>query len=250
MQTFLNIERSRELAEDAPLVVSRPRQNRWLPILGCDDETQTYSSIGLFYAEVIRGLEELYEQMGEAIFCGDRNKQITREYYYDGAGEIVPVYGIKCAKRALMVIQEQGEGTRHEAIYDAERELCHYYRFQQLQLGQYYAIDKKNPLNSDSPDRPTGNTFSVDWDAVYPVKTNAKLSDYPESSELYKEAQSFQQQYNAFLGMIQASFNGNPGLLIRAVGEMFKLKESADRLIRKPIPGMDGVNAAPIFRLD
>ncbi|MDJ0744933.1 MAG: ferritin-like protein [Xenococcaceae cyanobacterium MO_167.B27] len=247
VETFLNIERSKEVDKDAPLVLPRPELNPWLRILGLE-ETYTFYSIGLFYAEVIRGLQELHQEMGDDLFCGDPNKQITPEYYYDGAGEIVPVYDFQSAIRALRVIQEQGEGSRQQTIYDAERELCHYYRFQQLELGQYYSIDKNNPLNSDSPDHPTGKTFIVDWDAVYPVKTNAKLSDYPEGSELYDAAKEFQQQYYAFLGMIQASFNGSPQALIPAVGGMFKLKESAERLIRNPIPDMEGVNAAPIYR--
>jgi hypothetical protein len=79
-----------------------------------------------------------------------------------------------------------------DAIYDAERELSHYYRFQQLQLGQYYVINSDEPSESDPPGRPTGSTFTVEWDAVYPLKENATLNDYPECSELYVAAQEFQ----------------------------------------------------------
>ena len=219
-------------------------------ILGLD-ETYTFYSIGLFYTEVIRGLQELYQKMGDDLFCGKPEDQITREYYYDGAGEIVVVKDIDSAIRALRVIQEQGEGSRHDTIYDAQRELCHYYRFQQLKLGQYYQIDKNNPLNSDSPNNPTGETFTVDWDAVYPLKTDPELSDYPEGSQLYDAAQNFQNQYRGFLATIQASFNGQPGLLIPAVAQMFKLKESIDLLIRNPIPNdEEGCNAAAIYHKD
>jgi len=167
--------------------------------------------------------------------------------YYDGAGEIIPVYNLKDAKRALKVIQEQGEGSRQGTIYDAERELSHYYRFQQLKLGQYYTINKDDPLKSDLPDHPTGKTFTVDWDAVYPVLENAKLSDYPQDSELYAARQQFQQAYAHFLAQIEFSFNGHPETLLPAVGGMFKLRDLANLLIRNPIPGKDGVNAAPIY---
>ena len=245
VQTFLNIERSKEVDEDKPLVVSRAKQG-FLQILGYDP-TYSYYSIGLFYAEVIRGLQALHREMGDDLFCGDPNKQITPEYYYDGAGDIIPVTDLRSAIRALRVIQEQGEGSRHGAIYDAERELCHYYRFQQLELGQYYVVDKNNPLNSDQPDHPTGETFTLDWDAVYPVKTNARLSDYPEGSELYNAAQEFQKAYSHFLAQIEFSFNGHPEKLLPAVGGMFRLRDLANSLIRNPIPGMDSVNAAPIY---
>lgn len=249
VETFLNIERSKEVPDDAPLVRPRRTQGSWLQILGYD-RTYTYHSIGLFYAEVIRGLEALdreYKQKGQNLFSGDPKKQITREYYYDGAGEIIPVYNLKDAKRALKVIQEQGEGSRQGTIYDAERELSHYYRFQQLKLGQYYTINKDDPLKSDLPDHPTGKTFTVDWDAVYPVLENAKLSDYPQDSELYAARQQFQQAYAHFLAQIEFSFNGHPETLLPAVGGMFKLRDLANLLIRNPIPGKDGVNAAPIY---
>ncbi|MGK7925163.1 MAG: ferritin-like protein [Spirulina sp.] len=246
VETFLKIERSHDVPEDAPLV--KPRKHSWLRILGLDP-TQSYYSIGLFYAEVIRGMQELHREMGDALFCGDPKKQITREYYYDGAGEIIPVTDLRSAVRALRVIQEQGEGSRSETIYDAERNLCHYYRFQQLELGQYYVIDRDDPLKSDQPDRPTGGTFPIDWDAVYPVLENAKLSDYPADSELYTYAQEFQKAYSDFLKEIEDAFNGHPEKLIPAVGGMFRLKELATSLVRNPIPGRDGVNGAPIYRL-
>lgn len=241
IETFLNIERSKDVAEDEPLVKPRSNPSSWFP----------FYSIGLFYAEVIRGLKALYQEMGDALFCGNSNKQITPEYYYNGAGDVIPVKDYDSAIRALTVIQEQGEGSRTGAIYDAERELCHYYRFQQLELGQYYVVDKHNPLASDEPDHPTGETFTVDWDAVYPILENAQLKDYPEGSEVHAQAQQFQEAYSQFLAQIEFAFNGHPDKLLPAVGGMFRLKELANNLVRNPIPGRnDGAHAAPIYRPD
>ena len=90
----------------------------------------------------------------------------------------------------------------------------------------------------------------VDWDAVYPVKTNASLTDYPDGSELSTAAKDFQSAYSKFLADIEYAFDGYPQYLIPAVGGMFRLKDRINSLIRNPIPTMDGVNAAPIFRLD
>jgi Ferritin-like len=249
IDTFLKIERSDEVAADQPLVVSQPYSNLCFSVM---NRSQSYSfySIGLFYAEIIRSLFALHQQMGDSLFCGDPQRQITNEYYYNGAGNIVPVTDLNSAILALTIIQDQGEGSRVGTIFDAERELSHYYRFQQLNLGQYYVIDKDDDEKSDEPNCPTGLTFTVDWDAVYPIKSNAKLSNFAEGSELYVAAQEFQSAYSKFLAEIEYAFDGHPETLIPAVGGMFRLKEQANLIIRNPLPGADGINAAPIFRLD
>lgn len=63
-------------------------------------------------------------------------------------------------------------------------------------------------------------------------------------------AKEFQIAYSNFLAEIEYAFDGHREKLIPAVGGMFRLKEQASNLIRNPITNMDGVNAAPIFRLD
>ncbi|MFM6200645.1 MAG: ferritin-like domain-containing protein, partial [Dolichospermum sp.] len=94
VETFCKIERSHEVDEKKPLVESRTRQT-WK-----DDffkkfgkkQNLKYYTIGLFYTEVIRGLKALdkqYKDQGKNLFIGDPKKQITPEYYYDGAGDIV-----------------------------------------------------------------------------------------------------------------------------------------------------------------
>jgi hypothetical protein len=249
VETFLNIERAKEVSEDQPIVDSRPLQESLLRSLRSNSPYPFYS-IGLFYAEIIRGLNALYRKMGDALFCGDPQRQITPEYYYNGGGDIIQVTDLRSAIRALKVIQEQGEGSRTGAIYDAERQLGHYFRFQQLDLKRYYVVNKDEPELSDQPDHPTGECFEVDFEAVYPLKDDAKLSDYPKGSEVYLAAKEFQAAYSKFLADIEYAFDGHREMLIPAVGGMFRLKEQASNLIRNPIPGMDGVNAAPIYRLD
>ena len=259
VQTFLNIERADHVDENKPLVASRPAQiakHKVLQFLGKEEDLRYYS-IGAFYTEVIRGLKALdkeYKERGENLFIGDPKKQITPEYYYDGAGDIVKVTDLDSAIKAMYVIQTQGEGSGSETIYDSEKELCHYYRFQQLDKEQYYVVDKEDPQNSDKPGVPTGEKFTVDWDAVYPVMedlTLSKLRNYCEpDSELYIHALEFQQAYSSFLAEIEYSFNGHPEQLIPAVGRMFRLKELANSLICNPIPGLDGVNAGPIYKFE
>ncbi|QYX31283.1 ferritin-like domain-containing protein [Sphaerospermopsis torques-reginae] len=259
VETFCKIERSHHVDDNKALVESRTRQTRrhnFLKLAGKKDNL-SYETIGLFYTEVIRGLKALdkqYKSEGKNLFIGDPKKQITPEYYYDGAGDIVKVTDLDSAIKALYIIQTQGEGSGTKTIYDSEKELSHYYRFQQLLNGRYYVIDKEDPTKSDQPNHPTGETFTVDWDAVYPVMENltlSKLRNYCDAdSELYAHALEFQQAYSRFLAEIEYSFNGHPEQLLPAVGSMFRLKELANSLIRNPIPGLNGVNAGPVYKFE
>ena len=157
------------------------------------------------------------------------------------AGELFPVNDLASAKQAIRVISEQGEGIGG-GIFDFEAELAHYYRFEQLIKGRYYR-------ENDTPGTPTGGTVTVDWDAFYPIKVNAKLADYPTGSDVYRAAEAFNSRYSVFLRMLTRSFRGEPNLLIEAVGEMFVLKELAYRLTRQPIDGAGTLHAAPTFEI-
>lgn len=244
LETFLKIERPARSPEEGSGFVRRPRsEGAVLPTFMHDDDTEMhFYSIGEFYHEIGRGLKSLHEEMsarGENLFSGDPSRQITPDFYYSGGGEIIPVVDLDSALEAIRLISEQGEGIGG-AIYDYEGEISHYYRFQQLVLGRYYR-------KGDEADQPSGEPIAVDWGSAYPVKRNARLDDYPRNSELHAAAVRFGTDYQALLGTLTQAFNGEPGLLEAAVGEMFRIKESALQLIRNPIPGMDGVNAAPVF---
>ena len=243
---FMTIERADPAESDEVKVINRNRtQNGLLPaVSGDEDAEQHFYSIGDFYAEIGRGLEFLDEEMkksGETLFSGDPTRQITSDYYYSGGGELIPVYDMDSAQAAIRLISEQGEGHAG-GIFDYEGELSHFHRFQQLKLGRYYQ-------KGDQAGQPTGPPLNVDWDAAYPIKSNARLSDYPEGSELHAAALEFNAYYYNFLVELTQSFRGQPELLIDAVGRMFRIKELALQLMRNPIPGTDGLNAAPTFEM-
>lgn len=244
--TFLRIERpARSQGESQRLVRRRKAGRGALPTFRAEDDSELhFYSIGEFYQEIGRGLAYLQEEKtksGETLFSGDPARQITPDYYYSGGGEIIPVSNLESAQEAIRLISEQGEGFG-KRIYDYEDELSHYYRFQQLVLGRYYR-------KGDAPDHPSGGPVDVDWDAVYPLKANARLADYPQASELHAAAVEFNAQYKEFLNRITQAFSGQPELLIEAVGDMFRIRETASRLMRNPIPGANGLNAAPTFEM-
>lgn len=206
-----------------------------------ESSEEHFYSIGEFYKAIEDGLVMLHDQHGDKLFCGDPRLQATSEYYYSGGGELFPVTDLDSAKQAIRLISEQGEGLGG-AIFDYEDEISHYYRFEQLRKGRYYRPD-------DAAGQPTGSPVDVDWDAVYPIKVNAKLADYPDGSDIHRAAMVFNARYAAFLGLLTRAFQGEPQLLIQAVGDMFTLKELACQLMRQPIDGPGTPHAAPTFEM-
>jgi hypothetical protein len=241
VQNVLQIERPRKTPGEQHRLVHRnvPKARRLLAVP--DQPSMQYHSIGEFYAEIGRGFQYLRREMGDALFSGDPSRQVTKEYFYSGGGALITVTDLASAEAAIRLISEQGEGY-DGGIYDSQRELAHYYRFEQLLLGRYY-------LAGDKPGQPTGPALSVDWDASYPIKQDAHLADYPVGSELSDAAVAFNRAYANFLRLLTEAFTGRSDLMIEAVTVMFQLRDLMTQLVHNPIPGLDGVNAAPTFEM-
>lgn len=208
------------------------------------EPTQRFLSIGEFYEEIIRGINHLEDQArkeGKTIFTGDPARQVTPEYFYSGGGDVIKVTGRDTAVAALTLVAEQGEGL-HGGIFDSQDELAHYYRFQQLKKRKYYQ-------KGDSPGEPSGPSLNVDWSAAYPVKPNIKLADLTADPQILAAAKEFNQSYATFLTSINLAYNGQPDLLLKAVWEMFRIRDSMNRLVRNPLTGHPGANAGPTFEL-
>jgi len=240
VETFLKIERPAQAPDESRRRVAK-RETGGLLSSCPSDASLAYYSIGEFYEEIARGLAFLYEQHGSELFSGDPKRQVTAEYYYSGGGELFPVTDMQSAQAAIKLISEQGEGMGG-GIYDTERELAHYYRFEQLRTGRYYQA-------KDKPHEPTGPALEVDWEAVYPIKTNARLSDYDGLPELRQAAEAFNESYAGFLASLTLAYNGEPQKLLEAVPQMFRVRDKMLQLMHNPLPGTDGQNAAPTFEI-
>jgi hypothetical protein len=242
IETFLKIERPASLAHVSANTHKRPRRAGSLKASHAhEDSEEHFFSIGEFYRAIEDGLDLLHAEMGDALFKGDPKRQITPDYYYSGGGGLIAVTDLASAKAAMELIAEQGEGiTDH--IFDEDGEIAHYYRFQQLVLGRYYQ-------QGDTHGAPSGGTVAVDWDAVYPIKANASLADYPEGSDGHAEAMAFNTAYGDFLGLLDRAFDGEPQLFIEAVGGMFQLKERFNTIMRQPIAPGAAEHGAPTFEI-
>lgn len=242
IKTFLQIERPASAAGEGVATVKRTRRAGSLRAARVHDGSEEhFFSIGEFYQAIEQALVRFHEQQGDSLFSGDPARQVTPEYYYSGGGEIIPVTDLASARAAIRLISEQGEGLGG-GIFDFEDEISHFYRFEQIVLGRYYQ-------KGDEAGKPTGLPLPVDWDAVFPIKPNARVADYPEGSELRAGAVAFNDFYADFLGLLTRAFQGQPQLLMEAVGGMFRVKEMIYQLMRHPIDGGSGLTAAPTFEV-
>lgn len=243
IDTFLRIERVGKGKPDGKRFVKRPRAANALVYVPGDDSIN-FDTIGEFYEEISRGFEYLASdsELGTSLFCGDPKLQVTSEYFYSGGGEIIPVTNLDSARRAANLIIGQGEGLGGD-IYNNEHELAHFFRFQQLKLGRYY-------LKGDKPGHPSGPTVAVDWNSAYNFSPSPKLSQYPPESEVHAAALAFNEHYGKFLALLTQAYGGHPELLLKAVPEMFGLRNLILQLLHNPFPGKPEFQAAPTFEVN
>lgn len=244
IEAFMTIERPARTTDDVDRLAQRDRHERLLlPKVTSDSgEERHFYSIGEFYQAIIDGLTRLEEGAhGDTLFGRGMTNQVGPEYYYSGGGGLIAVTDLDSAMKALELVAEQGEGHSGR-LFDDDGEIAHYYRYQQLVLGRYYNPD-------DGAGNPTGVTLDVDWDSVYPIRTNVCLDDLEADPGLHAAAKTFNDRYAQFLRLLTDSFNGRPDLLISGVGEMFRLRDLATQLIRSPLPDGSGENAAPTFEM-
>ena len=117
-----------------------------------------------------RACAQVAADIGEqALFCGDPTRQIGGDYYYAAGGAPIVVTDLDSACRALEEVVEQGEGDMSSA-FDADDDLAHYYRFEQLKYGRSYQP-------GDGVGIPTGPTVEVDFGAVYPMLPNPRMDE-------------------------------------------------------------------------
>jgi hypothetical protein len=243
IKTFLKIERPAKAPSPDKILIPRERYT-FVPFPR--QPQMHYYSIGEFYEAIREGLNYLNDHLGpDKLFAGAHQspeKQVGSKYYYSGGAALSEVTDLKSALEAARVIIEQGEGLGWD-IYNDKGEIAHYYRFQELLLEQHYE-------KGDKPGNPTGPEFALDWNGVYPIKKNAQLSDYEQFPELKAAGVAFLQAYAHFLKLLTDAYNGQPQLLLeKAVPEMFNIRNKVNQLIRNPIPGMVGQNAAPTFEM-
>lgn len=219
-------------------------------VINAPEESDHFETIGQFYRAIEEALQRLCQSLGEVnVFCGDPVRQITAETFsYGGGGRVVSVYDLASALDAVNEIEEQGEGLRHVEIWDGDRdmfhperdEVAHYFRFDQL-------LRRRRYQRGDTPQSgPSGDAIEVDWDSVYPIVDNPRLSNYPPGSVVRQKVVEFQRQYSQTLRLLQRAFNGEPLKINDAISQMMDLRDKARDLAQTP-SGDESTNAGPVF---
>ncbi len=256
IQTFLNIERPGQPKDNPNLVQkhgeisyvnktdldadTRGQGHGLIPAVGVTGEEVElhYWSIGEFYNAIKTGFIHLTKILGEEqLFRGNPETQIDQKYFYSGGGSLIRVVNLESAIAAIDFISVQGEGYTDE-IKPVDRELAHYYRFEQIEKGRYYYVE------TDKPHHPTGALFPRDYSAVFPIKKNAKVAEYENYTDIKKKVCQFNRQYKELLTTLNRLFNGVPeaskdDMWKDSYKQMFEIKKSMTELVRNQLPGTD-----------
>lgn len=240
IETFMQIEKP----DDVPLHVA----GEDIPML-VDKIDLGQSTIGEFYAVIKQQLIELTKEHGEeAIFNGDKNRQLDPAEYYGGGGGLIVVDSLSTALLAIDIIVEQGEGGDHSiwdgdaAYFGQDKEVAHFFRFKEIYEGQLYQ-------EGDLPkEKPSGPEVAVNWNAVQNMIDNPRADKFPDSSTAKEKAEEFNQLYSQFLEQLHQTFNGEPHGMRQAVGMMYQMKYLAQALLNIPVPEKEGKVAGPTFQ--
>lgn len=204
-----------------------------------------YDTTGRLCRAIEEGLVRLSNELGEkAVFCGDPARQVTREVLaHDASSRIVPVYDLESARKALREIEERDEGPTADDrdVFHPERdEVPHYFRLVEAKLGRTYR-------RGDTPrSGPTGSRFSVDWDAVYPMRENPRREDFPPDSPIRAKMDEFNVVYSDVLRSVQRTFDGDPEHVFAGIAAMLDLRDLARDLMQMPT-GDGMTTAGPSF---
>jgi hypothetical protein len=192
-------------------------------------------TIGEFYKGIISDLVSLCDKYGpKATFTGEKSQQIDEEFYWGGRGKLIVIKDLESAKKGLDLVIQQGEGTR---VADSQRGSnfdfsAHFYRFREILFSRRYKVD------DDPREEPTGDLLSVNFVEVFPIKANARQSDYDPESELARLNLQFNRHYTVMLLQLVEAFNESPKSMYTAImNGMHGLKPIAERIIALPIPG-------------
>lgn len=207
-----------------------------------------YHTIGGFYAFIRKKLEEACKRHGaKNIFTGDPTRQIGKGDYYGAGGEVIVVDNLISAIHALVEIMEEGEGADlggtandHDRIPGPEErwDVAHFFKFDEILHSRYYQADDR----VDAP--PSGGDMIVDWSAVWPMQDDPKGANYRSAPEIKALSDRFNACYSELLDGLNAAFNGEKARLVELVPVMYRLKESAQRLMRVPLPGCESSETA------
>jgi hypothetical protein len=186
-----------------------------------DSGTVDALTIGQFY----RRIRTMLVVLGPGAFTGKRHHQLGPSVL---AGA-VPVTGVASACQAVDLIIDQGEGTLASPLEGAGEDVAHYYRFAEIVHGRRLIRNQGASADPKASQRYVyeGDPLPVDETAVYPAPRDPTMAGYPPDSAARAACAAFNRGYTGMLKTLHAAFNGTPGELTPAIGQMMSLRTQA-----------------------
>jgi hypothetical protein len=153
---------------------------------------------------------------------------------------------------ALQIIKKQGEGSHISPADDGNRDnpledLAHYYRFAEIYKGKKLALVNKE-LKFEGADIPFPDVFPM-----AKVPPGGYQEDQVRAEvrvEVIQALKDFDEKFTQMMNYLQEAWTKDPNALGNAVGSMFSLRESAQKLMSIPILADESSgNFGPCFRL-
>lgn len=156
-------------------------------------------------------------------------------------GPVFAVTGPATADRALALIVDQGEGTKHDPFEEGTSFPAHFYRFEEIVRGKRLIPTRLGP-------RFDGDPVVFDQASVWPMIPNTKRADIEDGTQAADRLDAFNGAYWRLLNALHDTFNGDPKRFNAAMGLMYEVKATALRLVETPVPGArGGVTMGPSF---
>lgn len=195
----------------------------------------SFQTIGQFYA----ALDEALGRLPADVWADPPRNQLTDQPFFPG--ELLSIAGPADASQAIQRIVSEGEGTTKSPL-DFERELAHYYRFEEIHRDRLLEKDPTVPEGYS-----WGGPLGVDWHAVVPAIADPAEHDFSADPPAQAAQDACDQAFSVLLQELQRAVNGEPGRLGNAVRAMFELTMAARVALSTPLAGSEQV-AGPAFR--
>ena len=192
---------------------------------------ETFASIGEFYDAILQAFETLSPVLSQA-------RQL------EGPLGLWKMITPEDVRRAVELIQHQGEGSQDSPKSGMGSELAHYYRFKEIDTGH-----KLRPNSQTGHWEFTGDP--VPFPAAWPMAAvpQGGYQQAAVTSEVWTLLDQFDTSYTELLGQLQLAWqNGSDDALSEAVDTMYQLRGPAVALMKIPIP-TSAQTYGPCFRL-
>ena len=194
-----------------------------------------FATIGEFYDAI---QEQIYE-LGPDIFVKPTAPpQVVASDWFP-AEKLFPITDPDSACRAIDIIKIEGEGT-DVSPFQSAHDPAHFYKFGEIVNGRRII------------ETPTGFAFDgaavlFDPAAVWPLKSNCKIADFPVGTQARTRIERFAYTYATLLNALHETFRGHPEEFDAAIGLMYDLRVFAVALMQTDAGGTDGLTVGPSY---